>query len=237
MSFVTAQSDRAPEHPAERLPLSALQHLHFCPRQCALIHIERQWEENRWTAEGRVMHDNVHTGGHETRGEIRTVRTLQLASTTLGLFGMADVVEYHRPKPPDTVWQPFPVEYKRGKPKLGNCDRVQLCAQAICLEEMHQLHIPEGALFYGKTKRRESVLFDAALREETSVLARKLHALIQSGITPPAVYQTKTCKNCSLIEICGPKQSGRSARQYLAALKSEALTEPTEGGTEAERDA
>ena len=123
------------------LPISALQHLLFCERQCALIHLERAWQENRLTAEGRIMHERVHEGGDETRRDVRIVRGLRLRSLALGLVGIADVVEFHRaadgvavPESAGT-WRPFPVEYKRGRPKSEPWDAVQLCAQALCLEE------------------------------------------------------------------------------------------------------
>src|SRR3989337_821592 len=134
--------------------LSALQHYVFCPRQCALIHIEQLWAENVLTAEGRIMHDKVDTANRESRGNIRIEYGVPMRSLRLGLIGKADVVEFHKD---GDRWIPFPVEYKRGKPKPGNCDKVQLCAQAICLEEMLSVRIPKGALFYGKTKRRLDV--------------------------------------------------------------------------------
>ncbi|HDZ02544.1 MAG TPA: CRISPR-associated protein Cas4, partial [Nitrospirae bacterium] len=132
------------------LPLSALQHLLFCERQCALIHIEQAWGENLFTAEGRIMHDRVDTAKHETRRNIRTEFGVPLRSLRLGLIGKADAVEFHKR---GNMWHPFPVEYKRGKPKQDNSDKVQLCAQALCLEEMMNVEIPKGALFYGKTRR------------------------------------------------------------------------------------
>ena len=141
------------------LPLSALQHLYFCERQCALIHVEQVWLENRFTAEGRIMHERVDTGKSEMRGGVRTSFAVSLRSLRLGLVGKADVVEFHRRQSPDgrSAWQPFPVEYKRGRPKKDNCDKIQLCAQALCLEEMLNLRIECGALFYGKTRRRQDV--------------------------------------------------------------------------------
>ena len=140
------------------LPISALQHLLFCPRQCVLIHIEQAWVENRLTAEGRIGHEKVDKGGAETRAGRKTVFGLPLRSLRLGLVGKADVVEFERDG--DGNWIPFPVEHKHGRPKQKDCDRVQLCAQALCLEEMTGISVPEGALFYGKTRRREDVAFD-----------------------------------------------------------------------------
>lgn len=202
------------------IQLSALQHFMFCERQCALIHIEQLWSENLFTAEGRVMHDKVDTANREVRGKVRIDYGVPLRSLMLGLIGKADVVEFH--KMDDGSWLPFPVEYKRGKPKGDNCDRVQLCAQAICLEEMMKVEIPEGALFYGQTRRREDVIFDEALRAETEDAARKVHELIESGITPKAEY-SKKCERCSLLHLCMPKTCGKaiSVSHYLLAVMND----------------
>ncbi|MDA1276969.1 MAG: CRISPR-associated protein Cas4 [Verrucomicrobia bacterium] len=205
------------------LPISALQHLAFCRRQCALIHVEQVWSENRLTAEGRLMHERVHGGGGESRGALRIARGQRLRSLRLGLTGVADVVEFRRPieSAAGSVWMPFPVEYKRGKPKSGDCDSVQLCAQALCLEEMLGVDVPAGALYYGLSKRRHDVFFDAALRETTARAAHDLHALVVSGITPPPVYEEK-CKRCSLLALCMPEVAGsKSARQYMEQIRSD----------------
>ncbi|KIX11177.1 CRISPR-associated protein Cas4 [Dethiosulfatarculus sandiegensis] len=186
---------------ADLLPLSALQHLAFCPRQCGLIHLERQWEENLFTAQGRVMHQKAHEEQTETRGGLRIVRGLPLRSLSLGLSGVADIVEFHN-------GEPFPVEYKRGRPKAGNCDQVQLCAQAICLEEMLKKSIAGGALFYGQTHRRLDVLFDDPLRQATKDLAQSLHQMMEQGRTPKAQPGPK-CKSCSLVKVCLPETSGK----------------------------
>jgi len=199
------------------IQLSALQHFMFCERQCALIHIEQLWSENLFTAEGRIMHDKVDTANREVRGKVRIDYGVPLRSLRLGLIGKADVVEFH--KMDDGKWIPFPVEYKRGKSKMDNCDRVQLCAQAICLEEMLNVEISEGALFYGQTRRREDVAFDNALRMETEEAARKVHELIESGITPKAEYSEK-CKKCSLFNLCLPKVN-RKASSYLSKAMEE----------------
>lgn len=195
------------------IPLSALQHLLFCPRQCALIHVEQLWAENIFTAQGRIMHERVDQQHCESRGDVRSEYGMPLRSLRLGLIGKADVVEFHRE---GKAWRPFPVEHKRGKPKTHNADKVQLCAQALCLEEMLGTDISCGALFYGKTRRRLDVTFDNLLRQETCVLAEKLHALIDSGKTPQAVY-TAQCDSCSLFEQCLPKAvtQKRSVRRYL----------------------
>lgn len=202
------------------IQLSALQHYAFCPRQCALIHVEQVWSENRLTAEGRIMHEHVHDEGDESRGDVRIERGVALRSLKLGLIGKSDVIEYHRQA--DGTWQIFPVEYKRGKPKSDDSDKVQLCAQAMCLEEMLNASIPAGALFYGKTRRRLDVVFDEALRLETQVAAQKTHELIDAGQTPKPFY-AKRCKSCSLVAECLPKtiQKKRSVENYLKRMLDE----------------
>ena len=202
------------------IQLSALQHMVFCPRQCALIHVEQIWTESGRTAEGRIMHEHVHDEGRESRRDVRINYGVSLRSLRLGLIGKADVVEFHRQ--PDGSWLPFPVEYKRGKPKADDCDKVQLCAQAICLKEMLGVEIPGGALFYDETRHRLDVVFDAALRQKTEETARMVHELIASGITPKPVY-AKRCESCSLIAECLPKtiQKWRSVQNYLTRILGE----------------
>jgi len=203
------------------IPLSALQHLIFCERQCALIHIEQAWAENLFTAEGKIMHERVHEADRQSRGKVRIEYSMWLRSLRLGLIGKADVVEFHRKpdllKAGSEVWVPFPVEYKRGKPKKDNCDKVQLCAQALCLKEMLNVEVPCGALFYGKKRRRTDVTFDSALRRQTEDTAMRLHELIASGRTPKPVYMKK-CDSCSLMKICLPKtiERKRSVKRYLS---------------------
>lgn len=209
------------------LPLSALQHLLFCERQCALIHIEQVWADNRLTVEGSHLHRRVDEAPGETRGDLRIARGVALRSLRLGLIGKADAVEFHRGKGPDGGDLVRPVEYKRGRPKRDHSDMVQLCAQALCLEEMLDTAIPEGALFYGSTRHRHDVAFDSALREVTEQAAARLHDLIARGVTPRAVHQPK-CDSCSLIELCLPEPpSGRgSAARYLQrALAAIAIDE------------
>jgi len=203
------------------LPLSALQHIVFCERQCAMIYTEQAWAENRLTVEGKIMHERVHDESRESRGDVRIDYGVSLRSLRLGLIGKADVVEFHRH--PDGSWLPFPVEYKRGKPKADDCDKVQLCAQAICLEEMLSVAIPEGALFYGQTRHRLDVVFDEALRRETEETAQRAHDLIASGTTPPPLYE-KRCESCSLLSECLPKtiQKRRSVKSYLTRILGEA---------------
>ena len=209
---------------SDLLPLSALQHICFCERQCALIHVEQMWLENQFTAEGRIMHERVDSGKTESRGNVRVSFALSLRSLRLGLVGKADVVEFHGEKAPggEIIWRPFPVEYKRGRPKKNSCDRIQLCAQAICLEEMLGVEIPVGALFYGKTRRRQEVDFDDALRAATADAARKLHAIVASGRTPLPVFASK-CDKCSLLGACLPKTMGKqkSAIDYLKKIVKE----------------
>ena len=198
--------------------LSALNHYLYCPRRCALIHIEQLWDENLFTAEGRIMHDKVDTVNRESRGNIRIEYGVPMRSLRLGLIGKADVVEFHRMD--DGTWMPFPVEYKRGKPKMDDCDKVQLCAQAICLEEMLNVEIKKGALYYGRTRRREDVVFDEKLRRETENAARKVHDLIESGTTPKPEY-SKKCKKCSLYELCMPKVSRKVSDYLMKAVDAE----------------
>lgn len=201
------------------IPLSAIQHVMFCERQCALIHVEQLWVENLFTAEGRIMHERVDEKGQESRGALKIERGLPLRSLKLGLIGKADVVEFHRRG--GGMWQPFPVEYKRGKPKPEDCDKVQLCAQAMCLEEMLGMEVPCGALYYGKTRRRLDVTFDSALREKTENAANKARKLIQEGITPKPNY-TQKCKSCSLKAHCMPKlPKKRSVHTYLKTMVEE----------------
>ena len=208
------------------LPISALQHLLFCERQCALIHLERQWVENRLTVEGRHLHRRAHDADDELRDGRRIVRGVALRSLRYGLSGQADVVEI---SPLDNTaqgrmgatfsgttrfsagdWSVTPVEYKRGRPKKDDCDRVQLCAQALCLEEMLGLAVASGALFYGRRRRRTEVLFDAALRETTLAATRRLHELIASRRTPLAHREPK-CDACSLLPICLPSALDRAS--------------------------
>ncbi len=180
------------------IPLSALQHHLFCPRQCALIHVEQQWAEDGATAAGRVLHEKVDAGGTETRPGVRVTRGVALRSVALGVSGRADVVEWQgRPM------MPVPVEYKRGKPKAHRADEVQLCAQAICLEEMLGVLVPQGALFYGETRRRTLVSFDDALRALTAATARAARANLATGHTPLPVY-TPACRRCSMQDLCNP---------------------------------
>jgi CRISPR-associated exonuclease Cas4 len=205
------------------LPLSALQHLAFCERQWGLIHLEQQWSENRLTAEGRLLHENADTETTEIRDGVRTCRGLRIRSLRYGIAGRADVVEFGSEGP-------RPVEYKRGKPKSDDTDEVQLCAQALCLEEMLGVSIPEGALFYGEPRRRTPVVFDWVLRQRVEGLIARLHELTRASVTPGPVYEAK-CKSCSLLQVCEPKVTGRkSAKQYMKTALREALRPVGEHG-------
>jgi CRISPR-associated exonuclease Cas4 len=202
---------------ADFIALSALQHFLFCPRQCALIHIEQAWAENVATAEGRVAHERVHAVESEMRRGIRTVTGMPLRADRLGVTGIADVVELHRS--PDGGWRPYPVEHKRGRPKAHRADEVQLCAQAIALEEMFTVAIPEGALFYGQPRRRTIIAFDTTLRALTERTAAATRDLLAAGDTPRMGYDKKRCDACSLLDICRPRTTGaaRSAAAWLEA--------------------
>ncbi|ANF56277.1 CRISPR-associated protein Cas4 [Halotalea alkalilenta] len=196
------------------IPLSALQHMLFCPRQCALIHLEQQWTENRYTAEGRILHERADHLGHERRRGIHTAMALPLASEVLSLSGVADMVEFDECQESVVV---RPIEYKRGRPKAHRADEVQLCAQALCLEEMLDVRVEQGALYYGKTRRRKVITFDDELRALTLKVIEDTRAQFESNRTPPAIYESKRCNHCSLTDICQPQVMGkqRSASRWL----------------------
>lgn len=210
---------------SELLPLSGVQHVVFCERQAALIHLEGLWEDNPLTIEGSHLHETANAGVGETRGSLRIARGLPLRSYRLGLAGIADVVEFRKTDDRtagarlpglDGLWRPLPVEYKRGKPKPHQADEVQLCAQGTSLEEMLGVDIPRGALFYGKTRRRKEVEFDNELRRLTEQAAIRFRQIIESGRTP-VVHRQPKCRRCSLLEICKPEMPWRSAARYLRA--------------------
>lgn len=187
------------------VPVSALQHYLFCPRQCALIHVERIWVEDGLTAEGRLLHERVDDSKPDRRHGVRTVRGVVIHSLVLGVTGKADAVELHETGP---VVRPYPIEYKRGRPKTHRADEVQLCAQAICLEEMFGQPVPEGALFYMQTRRRLVVAFDVELRALTARVAEEVRAMIMENRTPRPV-QMPACRRCSLVETCCPDRLHR----------------------------
>ncbi|EIJ71615.1 CRISPR-associated protein Cas4 [Pasteurella bettyae] len=198
------------------ISLSALQHYAFCPRQCALIHNEQLWAENFLTAQGNILHERVDSGEPETRKGVRFERAVLVSSEKLDLAGKLDLLEVEL-----STGQLRPVEYKRGKPKPTNWDKIQLCSQAICLEEMKGIEITEGALWYGQTRHREIVPFSTALRTETLQAIEAVQTLLASGVTPQPVY-AKRCKACSLMDLCQPQllQKDRS-KAYIEQLFTE----------------
>ncbi len=188
----------------DSITISALQHYVFCPRQCAYIHIERVWQDNYLTAWGNQLHERVHSHEAETRNSLRTERSVQVQSQSLGIHGQLDLLEIR-----DNPLRLTPVEYKRGKPKISDCDRVQLCAQAMCLEEMRDVSIERAALWYWQVRKREWITIDQALREQTEKIIAATRSLIAAGQLPPAEYKP-SCKACSLIDLCMPKQNDHS---------------------------
>lgn len=195
------------------IPLSALQHYAFCPRQCALIHNEQLWAENWLTAQGQVLHKRVDNGPPETRKGTRYERGVLVSAETIGLTGKLDLVEIDL-----STNAVKPVEYKRGKPKKDSSDRVQLCAQGLCLEEMRGQSVRSGALWYWQTRRRDEVAFTDELREETHHVIQKVRQLLISGETPLAVYEKK-CDACSLYDLCNPKLLSRDrSTRYVEDL-------------------
>lgn len=213
------------------LMLSGIQHFAFCKRQWALIHIEQQWQENYLTFCGKRLHknaDNPYTV--ECRGDLIISRAMPVQSSSLRLTGVADVVEFHRTEEGASIkdhpglWEVVPVEYKAGKKKQGDCDEVQLCAQAICLEEMFNTRIPRGYLFYGKTRRRTEVIFSDSLREHVRSLVSEMYQLYERGITPAAV-PGDYCQRCSLVDICVPHLGEKriSINMYLDKVSEDRL--------------
>jgi CRISPR-associated exonuclease Cas4 len=198
-------------------PLSALQHWLYCPRQCALIHVEQVWAENHATSDGQLRHRRVNETGEETRRGVRTVTGMPLRSFRLGVSGVADVVELRRD---GKGWRPHPVEHKRGRPKSHRADEVQLCAQAMALEEMFDVAIADGALFYGASRRRVPIRFDEELRTLTLGTSEAVRRCLSTGSTPRVEYDPARCDPCSLIELCRPKALGRkqSTRAWLERM-------------------
>lgn len=196
------------------IQLSSLQHYMFCPRQCGLIHVYGLWTENRFTAHGRVLHERVDSGEEETRGTDHIIRSLNIYSREYGLAGRADVVEF---KDERGNMRPFPVEYKSGKPKPNEMDLVQLCAQVLCLEEMTGISIPEGALYYGKTRHRFNASMTVELRKKTIDAIGAVHDMIRSRSVPDGKYQKK-CDTCSLFDECMPKLGRRRIQIFIEGL-------------------
>lgn len=216
----------------EKLTLSGLQHFAFCRRQWALIFIEQQWQENLRTAEGNAMHHRAHDEMQfERRGDMLTVRGLRVFSKRLNVTGVCDVVEFHQSEEDvalygqEGTWMPYPVEYKRGAPKEHDADALQLCGQAMCLEDMLLCAIPEGSLYYGETRRRERVTFSPELRQCVETLLGEMQGYMDRGYTPKA-KMTKGCNACSLKELCMPK-AGRSMSvdAYLRRAAKEGAAE------------
>lgn len=223
--------------PADPIPISALQHAVYCLRQAALIHLERMWADNRFTAEGDRLHAAVDLpGGRKVRG-VRRENALPLVSTRLGIAGVADLVEFLPEKTDGRarnegagrrragIETPCPVEVKRGKPKLHRADEVQLCAQGLCLEEMTGAAVPEGALFYATTRRRVVVPFDAGLRRLTEDTIEEFREILASETTPPAVYRADRCRACSLADLCRPKLAGRAVAAWRDRMVRDLLAE------------
>lgn len=215
----------------ELLPLSGIQHYVFCPRQWYLIHVETLWEENHLTMDGHYLHTKVHQPEQsQRRGAIVTLRSVPLASYELGLYGYSDAVELHpasestepafrHPKYPGS-WEPHPVEYKRGHRKWHNADRVQLCAEALCLEEAYGITIPIGYLYYGEEKHREEVAFSPELRAETRAMAEAMHQLYRAQHPIPPRPKSQACRSCSLLNQCLPELASLSpVAQYLRQLQ------------------
>jgi CRISPR-associated protein Cas4 len=204
--------------PGTVIMLSALQHYLYCPRQCALIHQEQAWAENAFTVEGKLLHEKADSGAREKRRDLRVETGVLLHCPELGLTGKADVVEFHRK---GRLWMPFPVEYKRGRAKRTDADRVQLCAQALCLEAMTGLPVPEGALFYGASRRREPVDFSDDLRRITRETAEAVRTLLDEERLPAPPSSLKACAHCSLTDLCLPEAFGDKAGRYLDVLCEE----------------
>lgn len=218
----------------EMLMLSGIQHFMFCPRQWALIHIEQQWEENKLTVEGQILHKNVDNPFYRQKnGNVVTLRSLQVSSKVLGLYGITDAVELIPVDSPEDAithnrykgfWKPYPVEYKRGHCKPDERDEVQLAAQAMCLEEMYNISIPYGAIYYNEEKHREIIDISDTLKNITKQCAEVMHKIFKSGILPQAIY-AHHCLNCSLKNICLPEINNcMQATTYLKQNLYEDIT-------------
>lgn len=212
------------------LPLSALAQWYYCRRRAGLALLEEQWKDNVYTAEGSILHQHVHADGDEARGNVRICRGIRLRSSRLGLSGMADCVELHKTEVSGTntvtldgvggLWIPVPIEYKHGRTRDELEYSVQLCAQAICLEEMLGISLQQGYLYYEGSRRRQEVMFSAQLRALVERGAGDLHELTRSGETPKAEYSSR-CVKCSFRELCGPDLPGKKAGRYLARMLAE----------------
>ncbi len=197
--------------------LSALQHYAYCPRQFALIHIEQAWAENRFTAEGSLLHERADSGTAEQRGDIRLERSVWIKSEQYRISGKMDLLEIEQTDPLTYI----PVEYKRGKPKIQDWDRIQLCAQALCIEEMRNTEVTQGSIWYWEVRRREQVIFDDALRQSTMQVIEGAHALLLSTKTPPPTDEIKRCRACSLKDLCEPTVFRQDhSRAYIQTMFS-----------------
>lgn len=201
----------------ELIPISVLQHYSFCPRQVALIHLEQLWEENLYTAQGNVLHERVDVVHHESRRNVRTEYGMTIRSLEYGLIGKADVVEFELGSN-KSYKSILPIEFKRGKQKAKDYDRIQLYAQALCMEEMFNIDIPEGQFYYLQEHRRSTVEFSDELKISTKQLIKDSMYLLTSGKTPHAYYEKKKCDRCSLMDICMPKAvnaGGKKVENYI----------------------
>ncbi|NMB45486.1 MAG: CRISPR-associated protein Cas4 [Firmicutes bacterium] len=208
------------------LQLAGIQRYAFCPRQWGLVHLEGHWQENVLTYGGQKLHRNVNNPEFlESRGDVIVSRSVPVRSHRLRLYGIADMVEFIRDEANGIKlahragrWRPLPVEYKYGQSKLTSCDRVQLCAQAMCLEETFDMDLHEGHIFYGRPRRREVVLLSDELRQETREVTEAMYGCQNTGVTPPPEYG-KHCERCSLVEVCVPSLSQRqTVSQYLERM-------------------
>jgi CRISPR-associated exonuclease Cas4 len=201
----------------EAILISALNQYVFCPRRCALMHIDGIWEDNEHTTLGSLLHNRTDEPGYETDGEVKLLRALPLYSLRYGLTGKADIVEMRGSVP-------LPVEYKKGRRRQFDNDDIQLCAQAFCLEEMFGVSVPEGAIYHASSKRRRKVLFEAGLRQETAQAIMAVRSLLASGRVPPAELKPR-CSGCSLRPMCLPEltsiRPGRGLQDYQRSLWGE----------------
>jgi CRISPR-associated exonuclease Cas4 len=202
------------------LPISGLQHLLYCERQFALIHVEQIWEDNRFTAEGEVLHERVDAEGHESRRLFKQEFGMAVRSLELGIIGKCDLVELYL-KPSGGAAEAVPVEFKRGKAKEDDCDRVQLCAQALCLEEMLGVSVPGGDFYYLGAHRRTHSEISIQLRDVTKAAISRARTILESGATPSASYDPRKCERCSLVEPCMPRATGGGGKRVSRYLQAE----------------
>ncbi len=212
------------------VPISALQHVLFCERQYALIHLEQLWEENLFTAEGRILHERVDIEHHESRRDFKVEYGMAIRSLEYGLIGKADVVEFRKSSDGGYV-EITPVEFKRGKTKTEDWDNIQLCAQALCLEEMFLIDIQYGQFYYFQEHRRSDVDFSGELRRKTTDMIDRIRAINSLRKTPAAVYNKKRCDCCSISDICMPRAlngGGKNVSKYMSIQTSKTLADGTE---------